>query len=473
MYCSTKNNSGFIEIVGPIAHDYLNIITIKTHPLSISFAPRSTAPSLLGNRIDEGSENTCIYKNTKYSLVDVQIGTSIHKGFNLPGKKDQPVAELFLSFSGKTDVSGIIMSVPIYNSGELKANEYLDQLIDTSMASCNYTTVASSEYTGENYKENSGTSLTQCVKACCNDTNCVAYTFNSGKCNLKKEIQPINKISDSSVISGTVNHDALKCNGITSVTKVYTLESIFKDQPSFAYKTCFETYTNTNNLFVLVFPNGIHMTPANYQQLILQLNGPLKSYTIPSIIRNDTRTLQSYTLENARKVPTKFSEEGIIYTTSISSCSDDFKNKFEYFTLSPRTFSKESFVTVSKEYRQDARSEGNIEGFVNPTEGFVNPISYKCQIKKIKNLGVSERNYKCMPFDYKNVNGNVNAYIVPNTKNMSVSDILSKASAISSNEDIENTLTTDQKIVFMSVGIGGGVIFIGLVAMLIYNANKK
>ena len=99
MFCPSDVNTGFIDLVGPISQQDLNTITVKSYPLSLSFKPRTTPPSLIGNRIDESTENTCSYRGNKFSLVDVQICNVVSKGYNLPGKTSKSVAELVLSFS--------------------------------------------------------------------------------------------------------------------------------------------------------------------------------------------------------------------------------------------------------------------------------------------------------------------------------------------------------------------------------------
>ena len=92
MYCPSDVNTGFIELVGPIQQQDLTNISIKSYPLSISFAPRTTIPSLIGNRIDESTENTCTFKGQRFSLVDVQICSITNKGYILPGNTSRPVA---------------------------------------------------------------------------------------------------------------------------------------------------------------------------------------------------------------------------------------------------------------------------------------------------------------------------------------------------------------------------------------------
>ena len=158
MFCPTDVNTGFIQLVGPIQQQDLNAITIKSYPLSISFAPRTTIPSLIGNRIDESTENTCSYKGQRFSLVDVQFCSVINKGYILPGQTNEPVAELVLSFSANKSaqdlsaLSGILLCVPIYDSGNLSHADYLNQLIDPSVPSCNYTHLVGSDYSGSDFR---------------------------------------------------------------------------------------------------------------------------------------------------------------------------------------------------------------------------------------------------------------------------------------------------------------------------------
>ena len=371
MFCPLDVTTGLIQLVGPISTIDLKNITVNTYPLTISFAPRTTIPTLIGNRIDESTENTCTYKGKRYNLVDVQICSVAHKGFLLPGDSKPPVAELIMTFvpSSQPDdlqsLSGILLCVPIYDSGTPDHAEYLTQLIENTIPSCKYTTIVGSEYVGADYQQIPNSTLSSCVKSCCGDTNCLAYSFQSGTCSLKNAIPEIKNTGDRTQITGTVDHRAPN-KGATSSTcavpvskgsltgdkkentsNVATLESFFyawsgdTTQTSLAYKTCIETMDKDNqptskSLYVVVFPNGTHLTQAGYQQLILQLNGTLLPYTVPPAIRGGDATLKAYEFdEEGRKVATEVSKEGVIYATRLSSCTDDFKHRLEYFTRPP------------------------------------------------------------------------------------------------------------------------------------------
>jgi hypothetical protein len=412
MYCPVDINTGFIQLVGPISQIDLNSISINSYPLSISFAPRTTIPTLIGNRIDEPTENVCFYKGKRFNLTDVQICSVTNKGFIIPGQSNEPVAELIVSFSSNTSLSdlsalsGILMCFPIYDSGNENHNDYILQLLDQSAPSCKYTNTLSSEYEGTDYQQIPNSSLTSCIRACCGDPNCLAYTYKTGSCHLKNTIQPLNKLNDNSIISGTVDHNTLNKTGSTSCkvpkinkngqkddtqSNVSTLESLMyswdgdKSQTSFAYKTCFETIDNNNtptskSLYVVVFPNGIHLSQASYQQLLTQLNGTLQPYMIPPVIRGGDATLRSYMFDDeGNKNPTIVSQDGIIYATPLSSCTDDFRHRFEYFTLPPRLPKTTSFNTEQCPYYKTTQ-------------------------------------YKCVPFNQlKDLSGN---YVIPGNKTL-------------------------------------------------------
>lgn len=455
MFCPHDVNTGFIQLVGPIQQTDLNNITVKSYPLSISFAPRTTPPTLIGNRIDESTENTCTYKGKRFSLVDVQICSPLSKGYVLPGIVETPVAELVLSFSvngGSSDLSslsGIIMCIPIYDSGSPSHNEYLLQLVDSSIPSCKYTHLVGSDYSGADYQTLSNSNLTQCIKSCCGDTNCLAYTFNSGTCYLKNSIPNLTKTGNNNIVSGTVNHNTPTCSLSTENKKekkkntklgVPNLESIFYDwdgdtsQSSIAYVTCFETIDSNNlptsrSLYVVVFPNGIHLSSSSFQQLLLQLNGTLVPYSMPPAIRGGEATLQNYNFDDdGNKVPTQISNDGIIYATPLSSCTDEFRHRFEYFTKPPRL-------------------PANISSSLN---------SEKCPYYKTTQ-------YKCVPFNQlKDLSGE---YVVPGNKTLDT--ILfeqQQAKAIQSGGDItEQGISTEQiETIIASVA---GVLIAGIIVL--------
>lgn len=352
MACPSDVTTGFVTIQGPIQQSDLNGITVKTQPLTTAFSPRTSEPTLFNkNYIDDTQGSTCLYKATRYNLSDIQLVAPIHTGFTLPGQKQTPKAELVLSFSANASAgfAGILLCVPIYDSGATHHDAYLNQLIDTSAAPiCKHTRNPGQDYTTKSTtKANrtlTNTTLQSCIREACNDSKCVAYTFKSKTGYLYYEIPSVTNVADQTVISGTIDHTASvnSCSTQNATNTPPVLESVFKDQPSFSYKTCFETVDSTtkelesHGLYVLFFPNGVTMGSSNYQQLILQLGGNLPRYRCPVSIRGPDPTLLTYEFDSGSKTALTTSD-GFLYTSPLSSCTDEFRNRIEFFASAPKT----------------------------------------------------------------------------------------------------------------------------------------
>jgi len=260
-------------------------MTVRSYPLSIAFAPRTTVPTLSGRTIIETSDHTCTYKGKKYSLNDVQIGEVLHRGYLTPGMNDSPVAELILSFTSNvaandlSTTSGILLCLPLYHSGEPAYHRYLTDIVEQSPRA-----------------------------------------------------------------------------------DVATLESLFyasaedTNQRSLAYKTCFETVDDakqvrSKSLYVVVFPKGIHLPSQVYATLLQQLGGTLHPYAIPPALRDARDTVLTYRVDsNGAKLPEKTSRSGIISVVQVSTSTDDFKNRFEYFTSPPRRPTSGGATCANKYY---------------------------------------------------------------------------------------------------------------------------
>jgi len=357
MFCSSSSNSGFMEIIGPIKQQDIN--EVNEYPLSIAFAPRSTIPCLLKNIIDENNGNTCTYKGRRYNLVNVQVCKVVNKGYILPGQNNIPKAELILSFSantGEEKISGILLCVPIYDTGTPNHDAYLNQIIEQDQQNCNK--------------------------------------------DIKKSTTP-------------------------------TLESIFygwdgdTTQTSIAYKTCFELMGNdtpsSKELYIVVFPNGITLTSARYQKLLslIKINGDIPMYFIPPVIRNGEPTLSSYTTNsNGDKVLENKSSIGNIYTTSISSCDEEFKHKFVFYTRPPRSSSKAATAWNSEQCPYYKTSE-----------------------------------YKCVPFNQvKDLSGNL---VVPGNKTLDTILNEKKEAKNNNNLSVSSKAISTEQIVEIIAGVGG------------------
>lgn len=447
---STANvKSGFFELtVPPVLRD-LNEITTKNHPLSISFAPRSTPPSLQGNKIIESTDNStndCTYRGNKYNLEDIQICSVMNKGFLLPGQNVPPVAELIISFSSQSNttgqaVDGILLCVPIYESNTPDHNEYLTQLIDPDMPKCNYTEKEGVSYTAGEYKSVPNSTLMNCVKECCSDPNCISYTFNSGKCSLNNIVSDVTTSSDKSITSGTINRGRDGENTVPYKSLSPTLDTIFYNsvvdtsQKSLAYMTTFNTVNSSNviaatkRLYIVVFPNGIRMTPSTYQQLFLQMRSmnpsitqALLPYYVPLKIRNYEYTLASYEFDSSgNKVPKIVSNKGEISKTTIASCDGEFKHRVEYHTKPPYYLSKK------------------IKSF----------NSEKCPYYKTTE-------YKCVPFNQLHDLSGVNqdAYVIPGKSTLQ--DIIDRNKS-SSESSTSISMDTDDIVLYSTIAVCGTI----------------
>ena len=466
--------SGFIQLTNGstrLTMADLEAIANSSYPVTISFGPRSTVPEIQSNMIlDSTAANTCTYKGNVYDLVNVQMCSVMNKGYQYAGDTSQPVAELIITFkpkSNNTDIrpmDGILLCLPIYDTGTPDYNDYLTQLIDPNMPACNYTNTAGTAYTDGVYKQDTNSSLLDCVKACCDDPNCISYNFNGGKCSLNNKVSS-STTADSSASSGTINRNATTNNTGTRNAITPTLQSLFYSsrsnappQTSLAYATTFDTVDaankiiETKTLYIVVFPIGIHITSAAYQQLILQMRSKdpsitdaLLPYYVPIGMRNTEKTVKTFTINaSGNKVPTDTSNKGEISIEQISSCGNPtFKNRFQWFVSPP--------LVQSRSFRSSFNSE-------------------KCPYYKTSQ-------YKCVPFDQlHDLSGNnadpQDAYVIPGNK--SLQEKLKKPpSNSSSNAAFEaERKTTEDIITYGAITVVSILFIYGLWKIGMYYANK-
>ncbi len=289
-FCPEGVNTGIIELTGPITSSILESIAIQQSPISISFGARKTPPAIIGNRIDESSDNTILYKGIKYTLASGgQICAPLHRGYTIPGQTIAPRAELVLSFSNSSVVgsypTGILLCLPIYEGSEGMHSAYIEQMFNSDAPAANLQTLFF-----DNEKDMS--------------------------------------------------------------------------QISLSYKTCFDTMNvltpESYTIQVIYFPNGITLTSQIFEKLIKvatqtkdyevkekdSKTGKVKEkeiskrqfpvFELPPALRNAQWTVRSYKYDkDGNKTPSILSPEGYLYTTQYSSASDEFKNRFQFFTKPP------------------------------------------------------------------------------------------------------------------------------------------
>lgn len=410
-FCPASGNSGFVHLAGPLQPSEIKAISVASYfPLTFSFAPRTTPPTLLNsNELDVDPSNTCIYLGRRYYLASAQVCAPLHKGYVVPGESptQPPSAELILTYVPSWSLNpeqgapleGILVCLPIYESGTPAYDAYLDQIVNDADIACGYENQVGKAYEGEDQKTVEDTSLRQCVKACCDDAQCLAYTFGKGTCHIKHSIPNLLSTGDDT-ISGKIRRDQKPActpspSLSTATSLVSSIESLFylpngkTTHAVMAYKTCFE-YVSDNTqynstVYVFVFPKGIRMRPASYQQLVLRMNGTLTPYRTPPAIRRSGNTLFRYRMENGKKIEIARSNKGEVYTTTVSTCTEEFQERFEHFLL------------PSKELPPDQEVEEGFQGSPDPSCPS-RPVPYKCTPYR---RGMEKKPYKCVPLDVK------------------------------------------------------------------------
>jgi hypothetical protein len=313
-----------------------------------------------------------MYQGVRYNLISIQICSVLHKGYTLPSQNITPEAELILTFkpasSSDVNYSALLICLPIYqaNFGSV-GSDYITQMIKQSIPSCKYDINQGFEYQDDSYQTTPNSTLNACIQSCCDDPNCVAYNFQKGTCSLKRNDKKYKKTDDKMMISGTVKHDAPnpigscpKSSAISSKKEeVATLHYLFysfqpgglglqldPEQTCFSYKTCFELMgsgreatVSSKNMVVFVFPKGITFAPKWMELLKLYLDYQFSPYRLPTeIMGSNAFTVNSFRFDdNGRKIFNKATgtDKGVIYLSKMSSCSEEFQNRFEYFTTPP------------------------------------------------------------------------------------------------------------------------------------------
>jgi len=146
MACPLDATTGFQTLQGPIGPTLLSDIAVKQAPFIITFAPRQTPPALVGNHVDESTDNIILMKGERYRLMDVQICTPTHdQGIKTETQKP-PELDLVLTFycTRPANIMApklLLVIFPIYVSNEESRAGYLRQLIDTNQPAASIQTL--------------------------------------------------------------------------------------------------------------------------------------------------------------------------------------------------------------------------------------------------------------------------------------------------------------------------------------------
>ena len=276
MSCPINDSSGLITLMGGITTLQLNSITphVNDLPMELLTLPeRRTPPTRQGTFIEEVNPewNVCTVKGNKGELIGIQICQKTHTGYQLPGNTRQPVAELILSFYVRTRAAGSA----VYHGILLCLPIY--EAIPSQQHHHEYLTA---------------------------------------------------------VMTGSMTADAAT---IPSLSSLFYSSERDTSQVSLSYKTCVEVHGpqgfSTRSLAVFVFPHGIHIASNVLQPFLAQQS--LQSFRLPSLIRDGKATASNYRFREGVKEITETSSEGVLYTTSMNSCNDEFKSRIQYFTRPP------------------------------------------------------------------------------------------------------------------------------------------
>ena len=289
--CPLGIQSGFINLTVKITANSIDAIGVALAPFTASFTPRDTPPSLIGNNINEGADNTILYRGTRYQLIGgVQICKPTHTGYNLPGQNEEPSLEIILTYVNYRVVgnypSGIIVIVPIYNSGYNLHGAYLNQLIDPA--------------------HNPAASLQTIFFENKDDNTSLSFAYNT--------------CIDNVAPNSNTNNTTVRCyyfsNGIR-LTGQYFQELM--------------------------------------RMLTQQSKTDIPMYSIPPALRDNESTVTEYTFENGEKQVKAKSDYGYIHTTQLSTGSVEFNTQFQFFkkpiSLTSSSFQKTCPYYATSKYK--------------------------------------------------------------------------------------------------------------------------
>ena len=290
MTCPINDSSGLITLMGGITTLQLNSITphVNDTPMELLTLPeRRTPPTRRGTLIEEVNPemNVCTVKGNKGELIGIQICKKTHTGYQLPGNTRQPLAELILSFYVRTRAAGSA----VYHGILLCLPIY--EAIPSQQHHHEYLTA---------------------------------------------------------VMTGSMTADAAT---LPSLSSLFYSSERDNSQVSLSYKTCVEVQDgarrfSTRSLAVFVFPHGIHIASNVLQPFLAEQT--LHSFRLPSLIRDGKATASNYHFNEGVKEITDTSSDGVLYTTSMNSCNDEFKSRIQYFTRPPPIPSVSSSSTTKK-----------------------------------------------------------------------------------------------------------------------------
>jgi hypothetical protein len=271
-FCPIDTQTGFIHLTGPITQDALTSIQVTSAPFTASFAPRQNKPLIQSTFIDDGTNNTILYNSIRYQLDNlIQICKPTHSGYSLPGATATrpPEMELVLTYTNM-------------NAGGSYPTGILVILpIYVSEYSVSYHANYLLQFLGDAYP-----------------------------------------VSTLQTLFTTGNEIDINMKALSYMSGIDIVES--NNKANKTYIRCF------------YFTKGIEIAPREYAQLksLMTSNGTVSipDFHLPYSLRyNSGKTVLEYTIRDGIKFPTNMSDAGLISRMQLSTASQEFRTKFQYF----------------------------------------------------------------------------------------------------------------------------------------------
>jgi hypothetical protein len=272
-FCPIDVQTGFIQLSGPITQDTLTSIQVNSSPFTASFAPRQNKPRIQNSFIEDGTNNTILYNSVRYQLDNlIQICKPTHSGYALPGATATrpPEMELILTYTN-------------LNAGGSYPTGILVIL-----------PIYVSEYSVSNHAN---------------------Y--------LLQFLSDSYPVATLQTLFTTGNDLDVNMKALSYMTGIDIVEQNNKENRT--YLRCF------------YFSKGIEIAPREYASLKAIMTGnntvDIPNFHLPFALRYMSgKTVLEYTIRDGKKVPTNMSDTGMVARMQLSTASQDFRVKFQYFT---------------------------------------------------------------------------------------------------------------------------------------------
>ena len=280
---------GFVNLAGgPPTTTTLSNITVKGIPLTVSFAPRTTPPSLLGNLIQGEGTDTLQYKGTTYTLQNAQFNAPTHTGY-VP-TQSTIVCELSLTFYNPQVVgtypSVILLIVPIMTGNSDVRMTYIQNILNPT------------------------TDLSDCS---------------------------LQSIFEDNSVNTMVSYGYKPCISLSSLTTPYTFTGSLNTYVLYFSNGITMTQGEASALNMLVTAS-------------IGGNAPYPPFELPSSVLNGMATVLTMVEADGVVAPSTVDASGQLGSIQLSVSSSEFLTLFQYFNQSPGVTNSPSAASCPSYY---------------------------------------------------------------------------------------------------------------------------